>query len=186
MTPPEESDWPGLMAAMAAGDRAALQALITRFGPGLTRFTASMLNRPEDSEDAVQEVFLRLWQNAARYDPSRAAVSTWIYRIAANHCKDRNRHLGFRRFLGLDEAPDPIDDTPLVEHDLAMRQRLAQTRAALQTLPERQRRALLLRASGDLSTPEIAQTMGLSTGAVEQLINRARAKLRDQLEEIDP
>ncbi|WP_339107615.1 sigma-70 family RNA polymerase sigma factor [Thioclava sp. GXIMD4216] len=181
-----ETEWVALMAALAQGDRQALQRLMQRFGPGVTRFSAAMLRRPEEAEDVVQEVFLRVWQKASRYDPARAAVSTWIYRIAANHCTDRNRRLGVRHFLGLDAAPDPVDDHPPAEYDLAMRQRLGLTRAALHHLPDRQRRALLLRASGELSTREIAQIMGLSTGAVEQLLIRARARLRDQLKEIDP
>lgn len=168
------------MAALATGDRQALGRLIRRHGPGLRRFLAGMLAAPNEAEDLAQETFLRVWSAAARYDPEKAAPSTWIYRIALRLAIDRNRRTGFRRFLGLDAAPEPVDDQPGAEADLAARQDLARTRAALATLPDRQRRALLLRAVAGMTNAEIAATLGISAGAVEQLLVRGRAALRAQ------
>ncbi|MBD3788151.1 MAG: sigma-70 family RNA polymerase sigma factor [Sphingomonadales bacterium] len=130
----------------------------------------------------AQEVFLRVWRQASRYDPDRAAVSTWIWRIAVNLCIDRNRRIGVRRFLGLEAAPDPEDEAPGAEEALDARQRLGLARAAMEGLPERQREAILLRAAGGMSTAEIAAAMGVGPGAVEQLLVRARANLRRALE----
>jgi RNA polymerase sigma-70 factor (ECF subfamily) len=166
------------MAALARGDRAALGQLIRRHGPGLRRFAAGMLRNADDAEDLVQEVFLRAWRAADRYDPDLGAVSTWLYRIASRLAIDRNRRTTLRRFLGLEAAPDPLDDSPGPEATLAARQELAQIRARLERLPDRQRRALLMRAAGGLSTAEIALALGISAGAVEQLLVRARAGLR--------
>jgi RNA polymerase sigma-70 factor (ECF subfamily) len=167
-----------LMAALARGDRAAMAGLIQRHGPGLRRFLAGMLTTPHEAEDLAQETFLRVWAAAARYDPGLAAPSTWIYRIALRLAIDRNRRTGFRRFLGLEAAPEPQDDSPGAEATLAARQALAQARAGLATLPDRQRRALLLRSVAGMTTAEIAATLGISPGAVEQLLVRARAGLR--------
>lgn len=166
------------MAALVSGDRSAMARLIRRHGPGLRRFLAGVLTVPHEAEDLAQETFLRVWSAAARYDPDKAAPATWIYRIALRLAIDRNRRTGFRRFLGLDAAPEPEDDRPGVEADLGARQELAVTRRALASLPDRQRRALLLRAVTGMMNAEIAATLDISAGAVEQLLVRARAALR--------
>lgn len=166
------------MAALVSGDRSAMAGLIRRHGPGLRRFLAGVLANPHEAEDLAQETFLRVWSAAARYDPGKAAPATWIYRIALRLAIDRNRRTGFRRFLGLEAAPEPSDDQPGAEEDLGARQALALVRRALGLLPDRQRRALLLRAVAGMTNAEIAVTLGISAGAVEQLLVRARAALR--------
>jgi RNA polymerase sigma-70 factor (ECF subfamily) len=167
-----------LLARMAQGDRRALARLIDLYGRGLQLYCARALAQANDAEDAAQEVFLKAWTHATRYDPARAAVSTWLYRIAVNHCTDRNRRHGFRRFLGLDAAPEMADDRPDTDRDLSARQGLAAVRAAIATLPDRQRQALLLRVIAEMDTAMIADTLGTSAGSVEQLLVRARATLR--------
>lgn len=173
-----------IMAALASGDRSAMARLIHRHGPGLRRFLSGVLLSPHEAEDMAQETFLRAWAAAARYDPAKAAPSTWLYRIALRLAIDRNRRIGFRRFLGLEAAPEPEDESPGAETDLAGRQALAVTRRALESLPDRQRRALLLRAVGGLTNAEIAAVLDISAGAVEQLLVRARAALRSLTGEI--
>lgn len=170
-----------LMGGVARGDRAALSRLMALFGPGLLRFARQSLSQPADAEDAVQDCFLRAWRAADSYDPARAAVSTWLYRILLRLCIDRNRRSGIRRFLGLEEAPEVLDDVPDTEADLASRQELRRTQDAMRDLPDRQRQALLLRAVAGQTTNEIAATLGISPGAVEQLLVRARSGLRARL-----
>lgn len=171
------------MAALAAGDRQAMALLVRRFGPGLRRFLTGLLAAPHEAEDLAQETLVRVWQAASRYDPDKASPATWVYRIALRLAIDRNRRTGFRRFLGLEAASEPEDETPGAEADLAGRQQLAIARALLLTLPERQRRALLLRAVSEMSTAEIASVLDISPGAVEQLLVRARSTLRAMMKE---
>jgi len=184
LSPPEQAQ--ALVASMAAGDRSALAGLIRLYGRGIESFAARTLGNVADAEDVAQEVFLRAWRLAHRYDPAKAAVSTWLYRIAVNLCIDQRRRRGLRQFLGLDtpELGDgPVDPAPDVEQQTDARQRLAQLTPALQALPQRQRMALLLKVVAELDTAAVAAALGTSPGAVEQLLVRARGGLRARLEE---
>ena len=184
------ADAQAAMAALARGERSGLARLIALYGPGIRRYAAQALSNSGEAEDVAQEVFLRAWTRAQSYDPEKGAVSSWLYRITVNLCIDYNRRRGFRRFVGLDTVldrgldtgPEFADDAPSVETGISARQQLARTHVAILALPVRQRRAILLRAAGELNTIEIAQALGTSAGATEQLLVRARATLRAQME----
>lgn len=175
-----------LMRQIAEGRQAALARLIALHGRGLTLYVTRFLGNAAEADEVVQDTFLQVWREAARYDPARAAVSTWIYRIATSRAIDRQRRLRVRRFLGLavedDTHPDP---TPGAARVVAGRQTLAAVRAEIARLPDRQRMALLLSAVGGMDTGEIAAIMQASPGAVEQLLVRARRTLRDRLPGIE-
>lgn len=174
-----------LIADMARGERRALAELIALHGRGLTVLATRYLGRADEAEEVVQDVFLRAWRHAGRYEPARARVSTWLYRIAVNLCIDRQRKSAFRRFIGLDDTAREIaDPQPSAADHLAGRQRLAQVRTAIAALPGRQRMALLLSVVTGQENAEIAQTMGISTGAVEQLLVRARRSLHRLVDDI--
>ncbi len=171
-----------LMAEIAAGREVALARLIALLGPGVAVFAGRYLGNPAEGEDIAQEVFLRVWRMAGRYDPGRAKVTTWVYRIAVNLCIDRQRRTRFWRLFGRADVQDVADvladPVPGAEAVVAGRQRLARVQAGIAALPERQRMAIMLAAVAGLETPEIAVTMGTSAGAVEQLLVRARRRLR--------
>lgn len=171
-----------LLARIAAGSQAALSALMVRHGRGLRTFAARYLGHAADAEDVVQEVFVTVWKQAARFDPGRARASTWLYRITANRCIDQRRRRALRNFFGLDDiAEEPAAPEANAETATAARQELAIVRDGLSRLPERQRMALLLRAVGELDIAAIAEVMGASAGSVEQLLVRGRRALRDHL-----
>ena len=171
-----------LLARIAAGSQAALSALMARHGRGLRPFAARYLGHAADAEDVVQEVFVTVWKQAARFDPGRARASTWLYRITANRCIDQRRRRALRNFFGLDDiAQEPAAPEANAETATAAKQELAIVRDGLSRLPERQRMALLLRAVGELDIGAIAEVMGASAGSVEQLLVRGRRALRDHL-----
>ncbi|TGS15813.1 sigma-70 family RNA polymerase sigma factor [Mesorhizobium sp. M2E.F.Ca.ET.209.01.1.1] len=171
-----------LLARIAGGSQAALSTLMARHGRGLRTFAARYLGHAADAEDVVQEVFVTVWKQAARFDPGRARASTWLYRITANRCIDQRRRRGLRNFFGLDDiAEEPAAPEANAETATAARQELAIVRDGLSRLPERQRMALLLRAVGELDIGAIAEVMGASAGSVEQLLVRGRRALRDHL-----
>ncbi|HET9869070.1 MAG TPA: RNA polymerase sigma factor, partial [bacterium] len=133
-----------------------------------------------DAEDALQEIFLKVFDRIGKYRGD-AAFSTWLYRMTANHCLDILRRRKILSFIGMDRAPEAFDRSaegrpgaglglsPVVERALAK-------------LPEKQRRCLVMREMEELSYEEIARALGLTLGSVKSNIHRAKAFLRERLE----
>jgi RNA polymerase sigma-70 factor, ECF subfamily len=178
-----------LMAEIAAGRETALARLMAMLGRDITMFSSRYLGNRADGEEIAQETFLRVWRMAGRYDPARAKVTTWIYRITVNLCIDRQRRTRFWRIFGREQASDLADILPDTAPDatavVAGRQRLARVQKGIAALPERQRMAIMLCAVGGLETVEIAAAMGASAGAVEQLLVRARRQLHKDVGDDD-
>src|SRR6059058_4440339 len=94
-----------LLRLCARGDSAALEELVRRYQAPLYRFLARMTGSPEDAEEAAQDVFVRAWQHAGRFQ-YRARVATWLYRIAVNIARDAHS----RRQSRPQEAMPATDD----------------------------------------------------------------------------
>ena len=163
-----------LLALYARGDAAAARSLTARLTPKVFGHAARLLGDRAAAEDVAQEAMLRLWRIAPRWQPGRAQVSTWLYRVVANLCTDRLRK---RRTVGLDAAPEVADGAPSVETRLALNARMQALDGALAELPDRQRQAVVLRHLEGLANPEIAAIMDISTEAVESLTARGKRAL---------
>lgn len=163
-----------LLALYARGDAAAARSLTARLTPKVFGHAARLLGDRAAAEDVAQEAMLRLWRIAPRWQPGRAQVSTWLYRVVANLCTDRLRK---RRTVGLDAAPEVADGAPSVETRLALNARMQALDGALAELPDRQRQAVVLRHFEGLANPEIAAIMDISTEAVESLTARGKRAL---------
>lgn len=180
MERPGQREDDDLLARIAAGSQGALAQLIARHGRGLRIFATRYLGNLSDAEDVVQDVFVTVWKNAGRFDPQKARVSTWLYKITANRCIDQRRRQFLRNFIGLDDLDsDPASEAPDAEASVSDRQELAIVRGGIAALPQRQRMALLLKVVADLDVPAIADVMRTSAGSVEQLLVRARRCLRN-------
>ncbi|MGH2340890.1 RNA polymerase sigma factor [Segnochrobactraceae bacterium EtOH-i3] len=175
-----------LMVAIAAGDQRAFADLVRRHGGRLRAVCLRFLGNAADAEEIVQETFWTIWRTAERYEPRGARVSTYLHRIALNRCIDRDRRRRIRRLVGLEEAAEIEDPTVDQETDLAVRTRLAAVRLDIAALPARQRAALLLAVESEKPTAEIATVLGVSVGAAEQLLVRARRTLREKLARREP
>jgi RNA polymerase sigma-70 factor (ECF subfamily) len=177
---PTDIDY-ALLKRIARGEQAALEELIRRHERRLYQLAYRLLKDPLETEDALQEVFLKAYDHAGRYQPI-STVKAWLNRITANHCLNRLRERVPQDSLDdEDRAPQLSSPTAtplqaLEESDLARR-----LEKLLESLPENQRRALVLKRFGDLSYQEIAEIMGTSPGAVDGLIKRARQFLRKAL-----
>jgi len=168
-----------LLAAYAEGDLRAARVLTLRLTPRVLAFATRVLRDAAEAEDVTQESLLRLWRMAPQWTPGKAKVTTWVFRVAANLCTDRLRRSG--RSVNLDAVEEPVDEAKGAEAALIDGDRADALRAALQTLPERQRQAVVLRHLEGLSNPEIAEVMDIGTEAVESLTARAKRSLAAKL-----
>ncbi|MGE6698851.1 RNA polymerase sigma factor [Hyphomonas sp. NPDC076900] len=170
------SDLDQIMRA-AAGDAAAIRALVNRYSPGVLSLAARMLGDTAEAEDVTQETFIRAWKALPTWEP-RAKFSTWLHRVALNLCYDRLRK---RRELLPDELPDRADTALGPQDRLDQTQRVKAVEAAIARLPERQSAALTLCALQGHSQSEAAEIMDVSVEALESLLARARRTLRAEL-----
>lgn len=167
-----------LVAAVAKGDEASCRLLMERHLPRMVALARRMLGNRADAEDVAQEVFLRVWTHAERWQPGRAQFGTWLHRVATNLCLDRLRK---RRPENIDDIPEPVSADPRPDENLEHRQLAERVEAALQTLPERQRTAIVLSHYQGLTNIEAAEILEVSVEAVESLLGRARRHLRGVL-----
>ncbi|VAW11017.1 hypothetical protein MNBD_ALPHA09-1031 [hydrothermal vent metagenome] len=167
-----------LVAAMARGEARALGLLLERHGGRIAALARRMLGPGGDADDIVQETFLRLWSRATIWQPGRAQLSTWLHRVAANLAIDRLRRA---KSVGLDEVPEPVDGGPAPDAGLGARDAMVLVDGAMRGLAPRQRLAITLCHYQELSNIEAAKIMGISVDALESLLARGRAKLKQTL-----
>lgn len=167
-----------LLVAFGNGDRAAARELTMRLTPRIVGFATRMLGDRSEAEDVAQDAMLRLWKVADEWRQGEAKVTTWLYRVVSNLCTDRLRR---RRTVGIDTISEPLDDTPGVEARMVQAQRQIALKEALQTLPDRQRQAVVLRHIEGVANPEIAEVMDISVEAVESLTARGKKALASAL-----
>jgi RNA polymerase sigma-70 factor (ECF subfamily) len=178
-----DPDW-ALVARVAAGDREALGELVEHHHRRLLRVCERLLGDAEEARDAVQEVFLKLLVKAGGFRP-RALVSTWLYRIAVNHCLNVLRRRRLRRWVSLstheedDLAPlaEPVEERADPQRELQARRSWQRVQRAIAALPPSQRAVLVLARFEELSYKEIAETLGITLGAVESRLFRAMRAL---------
>ncbi len=172
-----------LLAASAAGDERAFAGLVARHGEMVRAVALRFTNDGTASEDIVQEVFWKVWQKRETWDgDGKARFSTWLYRVTLNLCIDRSRkHKARSWFTGPTENADLVAAAePGPEQSTRAREELALVRADIADLPVKQKAALLLSAIAGAPNAEIAQSLDVTVGAVEQAISRARRTLRDK------
>ncbi|GAC1611061.1 MAG: hypothetical protein NVS3B26_21540 [Mycobacteriales bacterium] len=175
-----------LVAAVVAGDAAALEGLYRRYGRPCYGLARRILTDDQFAQDVVQEVFLTVWRDAARFDPARGGFSSWLLAMTHHKAVDavrREENLRKRRSPAevLDER---ISDAPPVDDEVWSLLRRARVRDALQLLPAAQREALTLAYFGGYTQREIAGLTGTPLGTVKTRMLAGMRRLRDALDEI--
>lgn len=167
-----------LMARIASGDATAFQDVVANRLDRVLAVSRRMLGDEAEAEDVAQEALLRLWRQAGKWDGGRALISTWLYRVAVNLCVDRIRA---RKEKTTGELPE-IAASAEQERGLEEEALKDFVDKGLQSLPERQRTAIVLFHHEELSMTEVAEMMETSVEAVESLLARGRRALKQLLE----
>ncbi len=166
-----------LMLQAAEGDMDAFEQLVRRHQQAALNIARRFLGRSSLAEDVAQEAFLKILAGARRYRPT-ARFRTYLYNVIWHLCVDSYRR---KKPLALD-ALAPTPDAADRPDEAALRdERAEQVRRAVDELPPRQRMALVLKHFEDMSYEEIAEVMDCSASAVDALLSRARAALRQTL-----
>lgn len=185
-SPPEVEDLE-LMMRVRGGDAVAFSALVERHQHRVIGTVARMLGSPDEAEDLAQQVFVRVWKSAARWEPS-AKFTTWLLTITRNLVFNEVRRRGRARTVPLEEESDErapreyADVSAQSPADaLAVGELEAAIDAAIQLLAEQPRMALILRRYEEMSYEDIAGVLGTTVPAVKSMLFRARSELRESL-----
>lgn len=166
------------------GNDAALDALMERHSGGLFRFIYRYVLNEEDARDLLQETFVRAYFKRHQFQP-RARISTWLYRIALNLCRDHARSRSTkegRQTESLALPREEITGTTTTPSDHATtNEDMVLLEKSIQSLPHDLRVALILAVLEDKPQEECAQLLGISRKAVETRVYRARKLLTERL-----
>jgi RNA polymerase sigma-70 factor (ECF subfamily) len=167
-----------LMALAATGDRAAFTELMDRHEDMVFAVAMRMMRDREAAFDATQETFLTLFRKADRYS-GESAVSTWLYRVATNTCLDLLRKQKRRRTEALPERHDEPDRSAGEPFESA--EIRPDIEAALRSIPDDFRAAVVLSDIQGLSIAEIGAILGVPDGTVKSRVFRGRRLLAEKL-----
>ena len=174
-----------LMQRVAANQEPAVAELYDRFGSLVYRMAIQSMPTRGEAEDAVQEVFVRLWRTAERYDPRRAALVTWVMLITRRHLVDKLRRKRARiKAIGLDDF-QPSSDRETVGHPLAgagleRQEQFEALLARIDTLPELQRTVVKRAYLGGQTLRQIGEELDTPLGTIKSALSRALVRLRER------
>lgn len=172
-----------LMRRVAANEPEAVTELYDRFASLVYRLAFQAMPTRADAEDAVQEVFVRLWRTADRYDPKRAALVTWVMLISRRHLVDRLRRTKTRvRATALDEKqsePTRVEPTA-AGGGMDMQERFGELMERISKLPELQRTVVTRAYLGGQTLRQIGEELNTPIGTVKSALSRALVRLRER------
>lgn len=173
-----------LLAGLGSGDPTAAAVFVRRFQRRVYGLALAVVRDDAQAAEVAQDAFVRAWRHAAAFDPRRGSVTTWLLAITRNLAIDRLRMEHVR-------PSDPVDPSSLV-HTPARRGpeeaavATSETEAvlrALATLPEVQRRCVVLATMGGRTAAEIAESEGIPLGTAKTRLRDGLRRLRELLSE---
>ena len=161
------------------GDQEAFGLLFERYKNLVYRTAYLLLNETMEADEALQEVFLKVYRSLSSYQPAKGAFSTWLYRITTNYCLNQRRRKRFSfvhlEWLQVDNSRAAITQESHPEEDQNLR-------LALEGLSDKMRTVIVLRYYGELSYAEIAESLDIPIGTVKSRLDLALKTLRQELE----
>jgi RNA polymerase sigma-70 factor (ECF subfamily) len=187
-----EAEEANLVSALRAGDDAAYEQMVRRYGARLLATAMRLMKREDDAADVVQEAYLAAFRAIDRFSGD-SRLSTWLHRIVVNAALMRLRSRRRRHEDSIEDllprfdetghfAEPPSDWGACADELLERKDSRAMVRAAIEELPESYRTVLVLRDMEELDTEEVAETLGLTANAVKVRLHRARQALRTLIE----
>ena len=170
-----------LLVRISERDEQAIEALHERYSGPLYSLAYQVTGGDRFAQDVVQEVFVAVWKNAGRFDPTRGSLSSWLFSLARHKAIDLVRkEANVRRHtadvdLELEEAVDDVDQ------EAWLRVRRDAVRAAIAELPEAQRTAVEMAFFGGLTHVEVSEALDIPLGTAKTRIRTALLRLRDIL-----
>ncbi len=176
-----------LMLRVKGGDIAAFEEIVEIHQHAVIGTVAKMLGNANDAEDIAQQVFIRVWKSAARYQVS-AKFTTWMFTITRNLVFNEMRRRKRKPVVSMDEREEEYnliakdESTATPDQQVLENELVKAIDDAIQSLPEKQRLAVILRRYEDRSYEEIAEILSMSLSAVKSLLFRARGQLKENLQ----
>ncbi len=161
-----------------AGDERAFGELFEQYKNLVYKTAYLMLGEPQEAEDALQEIFLRVHSSLRSYQPSKGAFTTWLHRVTVNYCINQTRKRRLQYLPIVQVHPEQIPSQPSPEGRLGEEDAVAR---AMRGLGGKLRAVVVLRYYWDMSYGEIAQTLGIPLGTVKSRLNAALSALRVEL-----
>lgn len=177
-----------LMRRVQEEDILAFEELVQIHQFSVIAIVAKMLGNPSDAEDIAQQVFLRVWKSAKRYEP-RARFTTWLFTITRNLVFNEMRRRQRKPTVSMQEHEETtfrvVEDRTGTSPDaeLLHAEMEAAVNRAIEELPEKQRLAVVLRRYEEMPYEEIASVLSMSVPAVKSLLFRARTQLKHALQQ---
>ena len=165
-----------LMRRLASGEEEALRVLYARFGRTIFGLGLRMLGTRESAEELTQDTFVAAWRKAARYDPSRGRLSTWLMVIAHNLCVDRLRRDSRRAAVAIDDLDDLLVGSTGGEEEVVADRDAARRLLGCLSVPEQ--RLLLLAYYRGWTAKEISEADHVPLGTVKTRMRTALIKIR--------
>lgn len=176
-----------LMLRVKEGDIHAFEKLVEMHQNMVIGTAFRMLGNLEDAHDIAQQVFLRVWKSAPRYEPT-AKFTTWLFTILRNLVFNETRRRSRRKEIPLEQEDDGQTPQQYADHTAPAADQITQQEEleqaldkAIAALPEKQRLAVVLRRHEELPYEQICDILKMSLPAVKSLLFRARAELRKHL-----
>ena len=181
----KDSSYYNDLAQRATTDEEAFEELYEYFFPRVYNFIYARVKNSADADDVTSITFMKMNENLERYNPSVAAFTTWLYRIALNSIIDYTRRRDKSNETEWEEFFDPAAPEYLEPEAQALTQESnSELLVALDKLNERERRIIELKFFSDLDTHAIAEILFMSEGNVRTTLHRTLAKLKKFLGEV--